>query len=542
MLKSTYTPSVAGAAASAPLLPGWTEHKAPSGQIYYYHAETKQSTFKRPSIQPMPEPQTGVPVLPSLPTPAAANAFMAQVNPHHFQKPKREAPKNDRPKPQPIDKPRSQVVIPGHDGWYLVYTKYKRRFAYNAVKGASYWRIPDKLKDAILELDKAKIRAEAGLDPSPNTKPQGKTGAGAPNLASQTQPVESDSEYEEIEVTDDDNESEDDGEDEDRDTKRQRTEEPLDNGPVEFTEEDILLQLQAMGEGGFDGEQHADDEWAGEEQETLSEEDSKALFWDMLDDFKINPFSPWEKLIDDGKMIDDPRYSILHTTKARKECWDAWTREKIRIQKERRATEEKQDPKLGYISFLAEHASVKLFWPEFKRKYRKESCMGDRNLSDKDREKLYRELVSRLKMSQNQRKSDLLALLKAQPVAVLNNLTDPSDLPLQLRSHMHFISVEPSVRDPLVEALIQSLPPPPEGFSKTEDLQIDEAMAKAQEARRKREKALKDSEERAEFERRKQRRELGYSKQVLKQEQMEIEAAMQVGKHGLHSQLAKDGQ
>ncbi|KAL2890689.1 Pre-mRNA-splicing factor dre4 [Ceratocystis lukuohia] len=539
MLKSTYKPSVAGAAASAPLLPGWTEHKAPSGQIYYYHAETKQSTYKRPSIQPMP---TGVPVLPSLPTPAAANAFMAQVNPQHFQKPKREAPKNDRPKPQPIDKPRSQVVIPGHDGWYLVYTKYKRRFVYNTVKGASYWRIPDKLKDAILELDKAKIRAEAGLDPSPNTNPQGKTGAGAPNLASQTQTVESDSEYEEIEVTDDENENEDDEEDEDRDTKRQRTEELLDNGPVEFTEEDILLQLQAMGEGGFDSEQHVDDEWAGEGQETLSEEDSKALFWDMLDDFKINPFSPWEKLIDDGKVIDDPRYSILHTTKARKECWDAWTREKIRIQKERRATEEKQDPKLAYISFLAEHASVKLFWPEFKRKYRKESCMGDRNLSDKDREKLYRELISRLKMSQNQRKSDLLALLKAQPVTVLNSLTDPSDLPLQLRSHMHFISVEPSIRDPLVEALIQSLPPPPEGLSKTEDLQIDEATAKAQEARRKREKALKDSEERAEFERRKQRRELEYSKQVLKQEQIEIEAAMQVGKHGLHSQLAKDRQ
>ncbi|KAL5600889.1 hypothetical protein BROUX41_005728 [Berkeleyomyces rouxiae] len=536
MLKSTYKPSASSGSGSgsAPLKPGWSEHRTPSGQPYYYCAETKESTYKRPIVEPVPSPQKNLPIYPSLATPAAANAFMAQVNPQHFQNPKRDTPKNDRPKPQPVDKPRSQAVIPGHDGWYLVYTKYNRRFVYNIVQGASYWRIPEKLKGAILEMDKANMCTKIGDNVMTAKSSQGETTKPA------AQEANSDSEYEEIEVTDDEDEPINSEDQEYRETKRSRTEELQDYGTVEFTEEDIMLQLQAMGEGGLDEEQYEGGEWQGMEQEKLSEEDAKALFWDMLDDFKISPFSPWDKLIDDGKVIDDPRYTVLQTTKARKECWDAWTREKIRIQKERRATEEKQDPKLAYISFLSKHASTKLFWPEFKRKHRKEACMTDRNLGDKEREKLYREFVSRLKMSQSQRKADLILLLKSQPLAILNNSANPTNLPTELRAHMKFISVEPAIRDPLVEAFIQALPPPPQGDDSAGDEPVDEATIKAREARQKREKALRDNEQRAEFEKRRQRRELEHSKHALSQGHMELEAAMQVGKHGLQSQLTKD--
>ncbi|KAJ5665806.1 uncharacterized protein N7477_008254 [Penicillium maclennaniae] len=45
MLKSTYT-------APPPLPPGWSEHRAPSGHLYYYNAATKQSTYTRPKEQP----------------------------------------------------------------------------------------------------------------------------------------------------------------------------------------------------------------------------------------------------------------------------------------------------------------------------------------------------------------------------------------------------------------------------------------------------------------------------------------------------------
>jgi hypothetical protein len=40
--------SSAMTSASPPLPPGWTEHTAPTGHKYYYHAATKKSTYKRP--------------------------------------------------------------------------------------------------------------------------------------------------------------------------------------------------------------------------------------------------------------------------------------------------------------------------------------------------------------------------------------------------------------------------------------------------------------------------------------------------------------
>ena len=67
-----------------------------------------------------------------------------------------------RPRPQPTDKPRTKFEIPGCAPWILVYTKYGRRFAYNPDKNASFWRIPDKLKAGILELDQARIREKVG--------------------------------------------------------------------------------------------------------------------------------------------------------------------------------------------------------------------------------------------------------------------------------------------------------------------------------------------------------------------------------------------
>src|SRR5579871_812062 len=43
------------ASALSPLPPGWTEHTAPTGHKYYYHAASKKSTYKRPLPEPTPE-------------------------------------------------------------------------------------------------------------------------------------------------------------------------------------------------------------------------------------------------------------------------------------------------------------------------------------------------------------------------------------------------------------------------------------------------------------------------------------------------------
>ncbi|KAL7809543.1 hypothetical protein V8C26DRAFT_411482 [Trichoderma gracile] len=350
-------------------------------------------------------------------------------------------------------------------------------------------------------------------------------------------------EYEEVEVTDDEGQGED-GADSEHPSKRQRTEMSADDhdqgGPLEFTEADIAAQLQAMGEDyGLEPGDYDDgnmDDWPeGAEGMHFSEEDAKFLFQDMLADLNINPYSSWDKLLEEGKIIQDPRYTALSTTKARKECFDEWTRQRIAQLKEQRAKQEKKDPKIAFMAFLQEKASPKLYWPEFKRKYKKEEPMKDLKLSDKDREKAYREHINRLKLPQATLKSDLTALLKAQPVHLLNNKSLANGLPAQVLTDIRYISLEPKIRDPLIEAYVQTLPPPPEDPNAAVE---DEEQKKAREARERRERALEERNRLVEEQRRRREREVAASKARLREEERELEYAMRVGKRGLQGQLA----
>lgn len=506
----------------------------------------------------------------NLADPRVANAFMAQYNqPPAGQNNQRGGfggrggrggAHGDRPRPQPTDKPKSKEAIPGCDPWILVYTKYGRRFAYNPDKNTSYWRIPDKLKEGILELDRARILNKAGVDKKENKVNKDDEQDTSPKRQGPenrlVEPQEDDqnndegnqhnydsSEYEEVEVTDD--EGEDGDVDDEHAAKRHRTDDPADDDqPVEFSEADIAAQLQAMGEDyGLEQGEYDDghmEEWPeGAAGIELTEEDTRALFKDLLNDFRINPYSPWEKLIEEGKIIDDSRYTVLGTTRERKEVWEEWSREKIKELREQRAKQEKRDPKIPYLILLQEKATPKLYWPEFKRKYKKEPAMKDAALPEKDKEKLYREHISRLKMPQATLKADFAALLKSVPLSQLNNQTLPSHLPPQIVTDIRYISLDVKTRDALVEAYIQTLPPPPEDGEVAAD---DEASRKALEMRRKREKALQDREKIVEEEKRRQEKRLQYSRAMLRDEERELQAAMDVGKKGLQSQLARSGE
>jgi hypothetical protein len=578
MVKSTYQPSPS---VLQPLPPGWTEHKAATGHLYYYNAETKESTYKRPGLAPAAADASGggagpaaapvvnpamgsylqhqaVPQI-NLSDPTVANAFMAQYgqlrrerhDQHDGQRegfggPGGKGGFQARTRPQPRDRPRSKVAIPGCEPWILVYTKYGRRFAYHPAKNASYWRIPEKLLPAILELDQARIRQKAeGNEPEqPPRQPSGTTNTDEPTGHDADQPdvdaYEYDSsEYEEVEVTDDER-AEDDLDEEGTARKRQRTEDPAedDAGPAEFTEADIAAQLAAMGADYNDIEMGEDGEgWEeGDEGLPLSDEDARELFKDLLNDFNINPYSPWEKLIEEGKVFDDARYTVLPTTKARKEVWEEWSRAKIQVLKERRAKEEKKDPRIPYMAFLQEKATPKLYWPEFRRKYKREDPMKDPKLSDKDREKWYREHINRLKLPQATLRSDLKKLLESVPPSALHNQTLLSILPPQILADIRFVSLDPMVRDPFVEAYIQGLGPPPQDGDAA-GREEDDAARKARDDRRRREKALEERERAVAEEKRRQEKKVQYERGRLRDEERELERAMQIGKRGLQSQL-----
>jgi hypothetical protein len=330
MLKSTHKPT-----ARPPLPEGWTEHKAPTGHTYYYNPATRQSTYTRPEAPPLaPAPlnpsqsflqyqavgSSNPSAGPNLNNFSSQGQFQGGRGGFKGQDQRGSRPTGkDRPKPQPNDKPKSRHPIPGHEPWVLVHTKYGRRFVFNKEKNQSYWRIPEKLKDGILALDQLRIKEKAdALAKSNEIAAAEVPGASErPNLP-QIAPAQEggegaddSSEYEEVEVTDDEDEE---GDDENP-SKRQRTKDDVLDEPVEFNEDDIAFQLAAMGqEYGLDPGEYDDGNMEWEEgEEAISYEDSAALFKDLLNDYGINPYSPWEKLIEEGKVFDDIRYTALTT-------------------------------------------------------------------------------------------------------------------------------------------------------------------------------------------------------------------------------------
>ncbi|KAL4804350.1 hypothetical protein BDV18DRAFT_162114 [Aspergillus unguis] len=552
VLKSTYTPP-------PPLPPGWTEHKAPSGHTYYYNAQTKQSTYTRPPPihtesqppAPIPNINANAPFLtpdtlpPFSSTPYAPQAFgPSSHGALGYDQPRggsnRRKPYQDRHHRGPYDRPKSKHILPGFEPWVLVKTKLKRRFVYNTETNESFWKIPTEVLKGVVEFDRLEREKKERLERGETVEEPAKAAANeddatrerADTGTGEGEGAESD-EYEEVEVTDSE------GEDEDQPFKRQRTDEDDNQGPVEFTEEDIEYQLAAMGEEyGLDPGEYGepgDEDWEeGAEGLPLTDDDAAALFRDLLDDFGINPFSTWEKIIEEGRVIEDSRYTVLPNMKSRREAFSAWSRDRIQIIKERKEKQEKEDPRIKYLAFLQDHATPKLYWPEFKRKYRKEPEMRDSQLSDKDREKFYRDMVSRMKLPESTRKSDLSSLLKSIPTHDLNRSSNLETLPPAVITDLRYVALSPKVRDPLIEAFVATLPPPPE-----EDITPEqrEELERRKVEREKRERALAERQKQVQEDERRRKGDLARGRHLLEEGEAEIQEAMRIGKSGLRSHL-----
>ncbi|KAJ5380637.1 uncharacterized protein N7496_003065 [Penicillium cataractarum] len=568
MLKSTYAPP-------PPLPPGWSEHRAPSGHLYYYNAATKQSTYKRPQAQdsqpaqpappapPAAEPSQSLPfyspeTLPPFSStpygPAGYAPGAAQYGQHLQQGQGRGGFRggrgyHDRGRREPQDRPKSKDLIPNCAPWVLVKTKLGRRFVHNPDTNESFWKIPEDVLKGVVEYDRLerekKERRERG-EKSEEPEEHQTDIAGAPTTSrSEREDVahedlyegaEDSDEYEEVEVTDDEEE------DEGQLSKRARTESPgRQDRPMEFTEEDMEYQLAAMGEDyGLEPGEYGEpgEDWEeGAEGLPLTDADAEALFRDLLDDYHINPFSTWEKILEEGRIIEDSRYTAPSNMKTRREIFSNWSRDRIKDVQAQKEKQEKQDPRIKYLAFLQEYATPKLYWPEFKRKYRKEAEMKDSQLSDKDREKLYREYISKLKLPESTRKSDLSTLLKSAPLHALNRSSNLEALSATIITDIRYIALPTKVRNPLIEAFISTLPPPPEEQMTAEQ---QEEHDRKQRDREKREKALAEREKRVEEDKRRQRSDLIRGKHLLREGEAEIAEAMKVRKDGLRGYMEVD--
>ena len=439
----------------------------------------------------------------------------------------------------------------------LVKTKLGRRFVYNSEADESFWRIPPDVMKGVIEFDKQRREelarqeknktsdveadeqgaAEAELATATNETP---TAAPAPEASraieqeTKRPTIDSDGEeYEEVEVTDD--------EGDENPSKRQKTDENVEQ-PVEFNEDDIAFQLAAMGQDyDLDPGEYGDggDELIeGAEGLALTEEDAKALFKDMLSDYGISPYTTWEKVIEAGYIVEDERYTVLPNMRSRKEVWGEWTRDTIQRLKEQREKEEKKDPKLPYFVFLQKSATPKLYWPEFRRKYKKEPEMHDSKISDKDREKWYRDYISQLKLPEATLKSDLVKLLKSTPLSSLNKSITIHTLPTTVLTDLRYISLRPAIRDPLIDAHLSTLPPAPTDLDISPEEQ--EAQGKEMQERQRRQEALAERQRQVQEEKRRQNGALRYSKGMLREGEEEVQRAMRVGKEGLLGHMAEE--
>ncbi|KAK3673965.1 hypothetical protein LTR78_006167 [Recurvomyces mirabilis] len=487
------------------------------------------------------------------------------------------------------DRPKSKHALPGYEPWILVKTKLGRRFVHNQKTKESFWYVPKDVWPAVKEFDawekqqkekaenarwaeeelkkmresskveeiNAKANAEEGTSRRRRSESLQREDEEAmmAELAAEAERAEeqdvkevvevvehevgdvgydSDGSYEYVEVTDDEGAvNEIDGDDAEGQGEVVPHDEPEEEAPVEFGEDDIAWQLAAMGkEYGLDPEEYgdADLEDGMEDYETddqglaISDEDAANLFRDLLDDYHISPFTPWDKLISDeseASILNDDRYTVLPNMRARKEVWDVWTRDKAAQIKEERAKMEKLDPRIPYLAFLAEKANPKLYWPEFKRKFKREPELNDRKLSDKDREKLYRDHINRLKLQESTRKADLLTLLKTVPLRELNSFSTLDTLPQPLLSHLHFISLLAPTRDQIVRSHIRSLPAAPAPDDLTDDAKAEAERNLAEKQRR--EAALAQRQRVVEEDRRRTEKEERYARGQLRDGERELE-------------------
>jgi FF domain len=252
----------------------------------------------------------------------------------------------------------------------LIKTKFGRRFIHHPGTLESFWKIPEgMLQEGVQKFDELESRqgtdvigpegdvtVEEEEEPADDgTGASGQANSGDAEAASTRgvkRPAPAEVEGEDYQLASDE-EYEDEAEEREKAEESAAKRLKTDDGPQEFTEDDIAYQLAAMGEEyglapGEYGEAEDGEEWdEADVGAELTEADSKFLFMDMLDDYRVNPFTTWDKIVEEGKLVDDDRYTALPNMKSRKETWDEWSASKIQTLKEEKEKREKKDVSLN---------------------------------------------------------------------------------------------------------------------------------------------------------------------------------------------------
>ncbi|PLW36953.1 hypothetical protein PCASD_06663 [Puccinia coronata f. sp. avenae] len=325
--------------AAAPLPPGWTEHRAPTGQFYYYHADSGESTYVRPSIQVVaPKEQDTQPAISANPSGGDSNV---ETKVSSWTVP---------------DEIKEQVKLYEEAQARKAEELKQAELEQARLKAEEAKRIHEAEQRRIIELEVQKVRAEVeaeaqlrGLkrktqEPPPQSYPPASSNTATsahPNLSNSVEsipPTENDRQAKipRLEHTTGEN-------DQDEEWQRQIAEE---------------MAQEAAEQSGTTLPQKAEQTRpltipnnppppAG-----LSLEELKATFKAMLLEKSIDPMAPWDNEL--PKFVTDARYLALPSMKERRDLFDEFCKEKIRQQRAAKQAAPKVDPPQAYRSLLIE--------------------------------------------------------------------------------------------------------------------------------------------------------------------------------------------
>ncbi|KIJ53807.1 hypothetical protein M422DRAFT_25572 [Sphaerobolus stellatus SS14] len=400
-----------------PLPPGWTEHQAPTGHTYYYHAVTGQSSYTRP--------------LPNMPFPPGVTAPIAGQTGMAFNAiiPGAAPPKEKKKKEKPLVK----TPIPGTP-WLRVKTTEGNVFYTHKEKKESVWEVPEEIKDEVEkleleekekeerdkeelerkqreELENAQVeRRRAEREEVERVKNEIKAATGGKRKAEEAAEDGDEASQKKPRVEDGHEEEED---DEDADADADGDEEMEDGVGSERSKSQPARTISKSEEkrNKKQAEALAVQEEAAKKafnipaRVDLSIDEAKALFKTLLKEKDVNPLHPWDTSL--PLFINDPRYVLLPSVSARREAFDEYCRDAARAQRAAKAAAQKEEAekaagtgvdkdKETYLKLLKEEVtSTRTTWTDFRRKWKKDrryyGWAGER-----EREKAFREWLKEL--------------------------------------------------------------------------------------------------------------------------------------------------
>ncbi|KAF8913882.1 Hsp90 protein-domain-containing protein [Gymnopilus junonius] len=350
-----------------PLPQDWTEHLAPTGQPYYYNSVTQESTYIRP--------------------------ILAQSQPSKKK-----------------DEPLLKTQIPGTE-WLRITTTHGNVFYFHKPEKQSLWLAPDEIKsslDALLAQEA--LRGQRTNARSQYSKTIGKRKAEG-TVPIDEMVVNKKAKVEDV-ISEDESESAG-GEEEEEEWQREAAQQLA----AEAEEEKKRAEERKREEESEAQRSREASEIAIPQRADLSIEEGKVLFKALLREKDINPLHPWDMSL--PKFIQDPRYVVLPTVTTRREAFDEYCKERARELRRSAVKKEKEvfNPKDEFERLLKEEVtSTRASWTAFRKSRKKDRRFYGWGRDDREREKRFRgflkELGEKKREAAQKAEADFFALLK----------------------------------------------------------------------------------------------------------------------------------